>query len=282
MPVIKILSRHSASYESLLKYILKIGKPEEKSIKRFTHNIRSRDIAGMAREFKENESYRNHTRRPNSILIYHEIISFSTKDKGKINREIAVDIAKKYMRLRGHTGIFVGAVHEEKDHLHIHLAASGLHFKTGKVFRLSRADLQKLKQDVQQYHIEKYPEIAHSTCEHGTNKPHTHDRQWYLSRRNDRKADIEKKVAACLRNASTQTEFLELLREQHLHHYERSQGVITGVMVDTVKYRFNRLDIDQERLRSLPIDMTAEQKALKEIEEIRQSRAHSRMEGIER
>ncbi len=271
MAVIKILSRHSASYESLLKYILKVSKPGEQGVRPFSHNIRATDIKGMTHEFKENESYRKLKRRPNSVMMYHEIIGFSTADK--VSVEKAEDIARKYMELRGYTGLFVGAVHSEKEHIHVHLCTSGLHFRTGRAFRLSRAALQALKRDVQAYHLKKYPEITQSTCEHGRGTGNKNNKQWFIKKRNDLKAEVERTVSGCLTKATTQKEFLELLRDQSLHHYERSKnGVPTGIVANNTKFRFTHLNIDLGRLQGLPIDLTEEEKALKEIDAIRQLR----------
>ncbi len=234
----------------------------------------------MVHEFKENESYRKRKRQPNSILIYHEIISFGTSDN--VSREIAEDIARAYMKLRGYTGMFAGAVHEEKDNIHVHVMASGLHLRTGKAFRLSRTDLQHLKQGIQKYHLDKYPEIAHSNCEHGRGKQNKNDKQWHFQKRNDLKIEVEETVTKCLKKASTKREFLELLRGQDFHHYERNHdGLVTGIIAGNRKFRFNRLGIDLERLQALPIDLIEEERTLAEIEALRRTR-NERSHAIDR
>lgn len=165
MAIVKILSRHTPSYKSLISYILKDGKNKAPEI--FRHNLRSQTLDGYTREFVENESFRKHARK-DQIYLFHEILSFNAnEDSAKITPQAMKEIAKEYMRMRGRDGVMLGAVHRDKDHIHLHLCVSALKFRTGKSFRLSKAELQNLKISIQNYHKLKYPELSQSSPEHG-------------------------------------------------------------------------------------------------------------------
>jgi hypothetical protein len=237
----------------------------------FTHNIRSKNPDDWAHEYIENESYRKHT-HSDSIKLYHEIVSFSNRETEAISKEMLADIATKYISLRGDTGMYVGAVHRDKEHIHVHLCVSGLAYRTGKAFRLSRSDMQALKKDLQTYHLHRYPSIRHSTCEHGSGKGSYSQREWYAKhseRRGFLKAGIADTVQTCFSKATSLQHFLHLLRDSGLHHYEQRDHVQGIVSEDGMKFRFKRLGID---ITSLSLELHEERKALAEIQHLRESR----------
>lgn len=278
MAVIKILPRHSPSYGNLINYILKEGKNEKPQI--ITHNLHSNNPTLATKEFLQNESFRTNI-RSDQVYLYHEIISFNNLDSEKIKPEMLEDLARTYIQMRGNEGVYLGAVHQDKVHIHIHFCTSGIKLYTGQAMRLARDDLRQLKVSFQQYHQRKFPEIEKSNCEHGKSKQYIKNNQWQIQNRNNMKTQIRDTVQECLEKANTQKEFLELLRENNLNHYERKAGEITGiVMDDNNKFRFSRLDIDMDKLKALPLDMTEEQKALKEIEEIREQRQDKTLHRI--
>ena len=272
--IVKILARHSPSYASLIDYILNENKSNGHESQIFTHNIRSEWQSDWVDEFKENEAFRLHP-RANNVYAYHEIISFSSKESSEnISKEVLSDIANKYIELRGNEGIYIGNVHFDKNHVHIHFISSGLAFRSGKAFRLSHSKLQSLKVDLQQYHLHKFPSLVHSICEHGNNKTKYSQREWQAKQREQRnlsKTDISQKVQSCFAKATSLREFLHLLRDAGLHHYER-RGKVQGIISpDGIKFRFTKLGIDTMKLNSLTLDTKEEMKVLKEIDNLRQN-----------
>ncbi len=264
MAVIKILSRHDPSYANLIRYILKPHKNQTPQV--FTHNLRTDTLKDWTKEFLKNESYRAHIRK-DQIYLTHEIISFSNRDTNNITPEILNDLAHAYIQLRGPQGIFVGAVHRDKDHLHFHYCVSGTALYTGKAMRLSREKLQSLKVSFQKYYKQKYPQIEHSGCEHGTDKPYEPHARGYMKKRLEQKAHIEKSVQDSFKKATTQQTFLTLLQKQDLHHYERNgrpEGIVTP---DGIKFRFSRFGI---ALDTLPNNTRTTIKALSDIRTLRQ------------
>lgn len=265
MAVVKILARHNPSYRSLINYILKEQNEKPQII---THNLHTVDPILSAREFLENETFRA-TTRSDQVFLYHEIISFSNLDSQKIYPEMLEDLGRKYIEYRGNEGVYFGAVHKDRDHIHLHFCVSGTKLYTGSAMRLSKGNLKELKINFQEYQKQKYPELEKSVCEHGKGKPYQQSKEYYKNQRTTMKANIEEIVKTCLEKADTQKEFLELLRENDIHHYERKTGEPTGVVFENSKYRFTSLDMDMNRFRSLPIGHEEDKKALKELEDLR-------------
>jgi hypothetical protein len=265
MAIVKILSRHSPSYASLLRYVMRYvvdeGKTEHTPI--YTNNLRSHDMQGYVREFIENEAFRQHP-RSDQINLFHEIVSFhSDEDSGAITREVIDDLVAKYIELRGSTSVILAAPHFDKDHVHIHFCVSALHFRTGKSFGLGKAQLHELKAKFQQYHRERYPQIEKSFPKHGKGREYASHAQWHAKQREQ----IIETVRHCFARATSQKEFLELLRDRELHYYERNSKP-TGITYDGQKFRFSRL-IDGRRVDDLPIERSEEERALAEIQAMR-------------
>jgi hypothetical protein len=281
MAILKILSRHTPSYKSLIEYILQEGKNDKPEI--FTHNLRSDAIAGYTKEFIENESFRQHT-RSDQVYLFHEILSFNAmEDASKLSPEVIQNITNEYIRLRGQEGVILGAVHRDKEHVHVHMCVSALKFRTGTSFRLSKNQLRELKVSLQEYHKQKYPEISKSFPQHGNGKAYVKNSPWYALQRQQRnllKDHINDKVRSCFEKAASQKEFLELLREENLHHYERG-GKPYGIDYEDTKFRFSGL-LEPEQFESLPVDLNEEEKALAEISSIREEREDKEREELER
>ncbi len=266
MAIVKILSRHSPSYASLVKYVLRYVANEDKSHgwQVYTQNLRSGTITGYVKEFVENEAFRRQS-RTDQIHLFHEIVSFGAmENREAITPAMIDDLAQQYMRLRGNAGVMVGAVHRDKDHVHMHFCVSALHYRTGKSFGLGKAQLHELKTSFQKYHELHYPELTKSVPFHGRGGRYMSDRAWRVQQRQQ----IVERVRQCFAQAKSQTDFLSQLRAADLHHYERN-GVPTGITYEGVKFRFSRL-LEERQLSNLPIDRSEEEQVLAEISAIRE------------
>ena len=262
MAIVKILARHSPAYASLIKYILSEAKSDRAQV--YTQNLRSDIIEGYVQEFIENEAFRKQS-RSDQIYLFHEIMSFSADENNTLlTPEMLDDLAHEYMRLRGNTGVMFGAVHRDKDHVHIHFCVSALHFRTGKSFGLGKAQLLELKSSFQKYHQLHYPELSKSAPDHGRGGRYVGEKE----RRAKQREQIIERVQECITKARSQSDFLALLREADLHHYERN-GRPTGILHEGTKFRFTRL-LPEGQFEALPIDRTAEDRALGEIQAIRE------------
>jgi len=174
------------------------------------------------------------------------------------------DLAQKYLELRGDTGVMLAAWHHDANHLHLHACVSGLHYRTGKSFGLSKAQLHEVKVQFQEYHKAKYPELAMSAPKHGKGERSLSHAEWHRQQRQQ----FNDVVRECFSQARSQQHFLELLRDNDLHHYERN-GKPTGIEYDGAKFRFSRL-IDDKQFETLPVERGEEEQVLSEIRAIRE------------
>ena len=272
MAIVKVLARHSPSYASLIKYILNESKTDKSEI--YTQNLRSDDIERYMNEFIQNEAFRKRP-RSDQIFLFHEIISFSRDENNTlITKEMIDDLVHEYMRLRGNTGVMLGSVHRDKEHVHIHFCVSALHYRTGKSFSLNKAQLHELKQSFQKYHQLHYPELSKSAPAHGKGERYMSDRE----RRAKMRESIKERVLQCFAEAESQNHFFELLQHANLPYYERSAKP-AGVEVEGIKFRFSRI-LEPNSLELLPIEQSEEQKVLSEIAAIR-ARQKGRDRNIE-
>jgi hypothetical protein len=266
MAIVKILARHSPSYASLIRYILRYIVNEEKIEKApmYTNNLRSSDIAGYVAEFIENEAFRRHS-RSDQIHLFHEIVSFhADESKDAITPAMIDDLAREYMRLRGDTGVMLGAVHRDREHFHIHFCVSALHYRTGMSFGLNKHQLQELKVSFQGYHNQHFPELAKSFPAHGRGGISLTHGQWHAQQREQ----IMQIVQQCFDRATSQGGFLNLLRDADLHHYERN-GAPTGIDYGGARFRFSRL-LEGRQFTDLQVERSEADKALVEIRAVRE------------
>jgi hypothetical protein len=265
MAIVKILSRHSPSYASLIQYILRYIGNQEKTdqAQMYTNNLRSSDIAGYVREFIENEAIRRYP-RADQVHLFHEIVSFADEDREGITPVMIDELAHEYMRLRGNTSVMIGAPHFDKNHVHLHFCVSALHYRTGMSNGLNKQQLRELKQSFQAYHKQRFPELDKSLPAHGRGGISLTHRQWHARQREQ----IVQAVQHCFDRATSQNEFLNLLRDAQLHHYERN-GKPTGIEYEGAKFRFSRL-LEDRQLEALPVERSEEELALEAIRAVRE------------
>lgn len=170
--IIKVLSLKKPHYEKLFNYMMndkeRVFDHEQKSFV-LRHNLKGESIEGWAEQFKENEEYRKHN-RANSVLLTHEILSWHKDDVKNITIDKMEEMARKYIQLRNPEGMYIAVPHTDKEHFHIHIAASGVEYHTGKSLRMSKKDFTELKRNIQSYQKERFPELINSIVEHGKTK----------------------------------------------------------------------------------------------------------------
>jgi len=74
--------------------------------------------------------------------------------------------------------------HFNKTHYHIHFCISGVEIETGKSLRISKEEFKLVKEKLQEYQLEKYPELSNSVVEHGRKaKQPIKNREYQLTKR---------------------------------------------------------------------------------------------------
>jgi len=220
-----------------------------------THNLKGRKIDKLVAQFIKNESFRKRKRK-DSVIITHEIISFHKDDSENINIEKLEEIAREYINKRNINGLYVAVPHFDKEHYHIHICASGVDYRLGKSLRMSKGGFQKLKKDIQNFQIEKFPELSKSLVAHDKKtKSYQTEKEYQQKLRTNRvtnKESIIENIGNCLNISTSKDEFFKKLKDSGLDTYTRS-GKITGVIFENMKFRFTRLGFSKERLEELNI-----------------------------
>lgn len=267
--IIKIKPYKRPDFFRLLNYMMgENEKLQDSNGKSFTvtHNLKSKRIQQWVIEYRKNEEYRKHKRK-NQNYLTHEIISFHKEENVTI--EQMEDITREYIHRRNPSGIYVAVPHFDKEHCHIHICASSIEYRTGKSLRMSKAQFQKFKTNIQQYQQDKYPELSKSIVNHGSKKKAlTTEKEFLMKLRTGRDSEKEKLLAmlkTCYKKANSRKTFFELIEECGLKVYSRG-GKISGVHFGTKKFRLKRIGFTEERLEELD-------RSLNRVNELQQTRS---------
>lgn len=217
------------------------------------YNLKGNTIGEWEKQFRDNELHRLR-RRTDSVLLTHEILSWHRDDAENISLAKLEAMTRHYIQMRNPKGIYVAVPHFDKGHYHIHICASGIEYKTGKSLRLPKADLQKLKKEVQNYQIENFPELTKSIVHHGKKeKSLTTEKEYQLKLRTGRDSSKEQLIVilkTCYKKADSRQMFFQLLNAAGLKTYQRG-GKLTGVRFNSFKFRFKRLGDINELINNL-------------------------------
>ena len=233
------------------------------------HNMRANSLNGFIREFESNERGRIH-KRSNQTTVHHTIISFSNKDSKHINEKLLRDMSKEYIRLRGGNNMYVGTVHLDREHIHLHVAMGGTTID-GKSSRISKKEFEDVKIKLQEYQLKKYPELSHSLPEHGKagrEKNKEEVKKIYRNERASEKESILKCIETNFFKAQTTKEFIALLNENGYKEYYRGDK-LTGIQTEHYKYRFTSLGLNLDLLHKQDQIIKRENDTLKEIRQAR-------------
>ena len=107
------------------------------------------DMGGMITSLQENEFLRLR-RRKDSVILFHDFISFHSGDTESLEIENLKEIAKLYGDMRAGS-INITVLHREAEHTHLHIISSGVEYGTGKSSRVSRATFNERKQLLELY-----------------------------------------------------------------------------------------------------------------------------------
>jgi hypothetical protein len=218
-----------------------------------THNIKGKNIKEWEEQFNENETYRKQKRK-DSVFVFHDILSWHKDDAKNISLEKMQDMAREYINLRNPNGMYIAVPHFDKEHYHLHICCSGVEHHTGKSLRLPKNKLVKVKQAIQNYQIEKYPELSHSIVQHGKGDKNIQSEKEYQYKRRTGKETNKNQILVILqtsyKNALSKKHFFESLIRHNVSTYSRN-GKAAGVVYMGRKFRFNRLGFTEEKLNEL-------------------------------
>jgi hypothetical protein len=280
--IIKSLSRKNPKYRQLARYIA--GKGRKKSAFIVRHNLLtdSDDADDLAREIEENSLYARD--RKNGVKMFHEILSFSPKDKAVITAEMLEDVAREYLAERlGNCGLGFAGVHWEKENVHIHVMIGANQIKSRRKLRISRGDFDRLKRRMSGIVKGKYPELVHTYDQNKRDKSKVRERQ-RENRRNHRlkeqgrNAPSKKELArlaviGAVNAAKTAAGFMSILKDGGFTPYKR--GKTLGLLKDGLRFRLSTLGV-LEMAMGFFETLKRTGKHLVELKEIQSRNEHER------
>lgn len=258
--IIKSMSRKEPSFGQLAAYM-----SDEKSDRAFDlhHNLFARDPGDIAQEFETNAQRLG--RRRGGNYLYHEILSIDTRLCGQSRdvREQLRLLALEFVQKRCPRNIVYGALHRDHaEHLHYHLMISANERGGAKRLRLTKAEFDLAKREIERSARTNYPELKQTEILDSSPKEKQERRETRESRKaqemQKRGARLTKTQAlaqelrAILAYANSQAELERLLAQKGFTFYERGKhcGVrpIPGEGETKARkaYRFATLGIEAE------------------------------------
>lgn len=275
--IIKSLSRKNNAAQ-LIKYALRYSareRPMDKEKEQATiivrHNIRSRGIETIIKEFKDNESYRIYKRK-DSVVLYHNIVSFSPQDRQRISDALLKDIAEKFVELRAKDCLCLGVIHKEKAHKHVHLVVSGV--KTnGYSARVSKQKFKAIITELEKYQQENYPDLVYSKNRHEGERTKSKEEiiQALQVKRQNIKESLMKHLEKAHSNAISLKQFTDNIKTKDYVPYFRNDK-LQGIIVEGRKFRLSRLGFTEEKLEQLPHREHSDTSLLKQLQSIRKQK----------
>ena len=291
--IIKNLTRRcngSTGTRRLLSYVLGYTMSKDKQLlpngkhSNFIvrHNIRGRDINSYVQEYLKNTANRLYKRKDE--VLHHTIISFAASDSSRITDIMLKDIIRKFIELRGENNLYICSKHLDRSHLHIHAVVSSNQIN-GLSSSMRKNDFAKMKDELQKYQEENYPELFKSVVQHGRS---VNKRAQEISasvavrdRQFQKAALIEMLDWASLTTNSIQ-EFKAIIEKKGYTIYERN-GRVAGMMCygqGQRKFRLSTLGYTVENGKLIKDCNSRNNQALAELRTIRHKSHKMEMENV--
>ena len=153
------MSRKTKSFSQLYDYLTR-----DKSNFSFSKNTYSnaKDKKNLIKEFMKNSEYLNDSR--GKVFLYHELISLNPNTLSiEQQKEILLDLANKYLDIRAQNNLSFGVIHEDKNHIHLHLMISSNEIESDKRVRLSKKEFALIQKHLENYKNDRYSELEKSS-----------------------------------------------------------------------------------------------------------------------
>lgn len=241
--IIKSMSRKSKSFSQLYDYLMR----DENSFC-FTRNAYSnpKNKDDLIKEFMTNSDFLKNSRGKN--YLYHELLSLEENNLSiKRQKEILIDLANKYLKLRCENHLALGVLHTDKNNVHLHLMLSSNELEGEKRVRLSKKELASIQATLEHYKNEKYIELSKSEFYQSKKdlSKSKQKEQEIKHKRNSKpiKEQIKEDLEQVFKTATSKTYLDNHLNNLNYEIYTRGQQ--TGVIYKDKKYRFKTLGLDK-------------------------------------
>jgi len=238
--ITKSMSRKSASFSQLYDYLMRDDVQEY-----FSHNLYSSitNKKAFLQEFYDNAEFLQNSRGSN--ILYHEILSLPKNELSKQReKEILLNLAHHYIELRANNHLTMAVMHDDKEHLHVHLMISANEIESHTRKRLSKAQFASMQKMMEDYKNQTYPEIQ-STLYQQEKQPQNSKRQEQEMKQHKGKKSQKERLTESLRHimkhSHDKRQFESALKENGYSFYARGKTI--GISHNGVKYRFKTLGL---------------------------------------
>lgn len=249
--ILKSTSRKDTNFRQIVDYLHKEGRGEDFAIT-YLHNIDTRpdDLEGIVEIFKKNDQFRK--KRKNGVVFFHEIMAFAPEDRAAIIRQpdLLRDLIAKYIELRSPHAIVLARPHLEEKHIHIHFVISANEAGHHTSQRISKKELEEIKQQIRAYQQKLFPELVHSYRSgrgEGTIKTMTQT-TWQMEKRGaeqTQKNKLKKLLVTAIDQVDSWENLVDRLKKEGIEVYNR-QSRIVGVVWQGRRYRFVTLMLEEQ------------------------------------
>jgi Asp-tRNA(Asn)/Glu-tRNA(Gln) amidotransferase C subunit len=189
----------------------------------------------LIQEFEDNAKLLRE--RANGNVLYHEILSFS---RGHNLREedisrIVADIGQEYLNGRARDQLAYGVIHQDTDHIHLHLMISANQIGKSDRVRLSKKEFSEVQKKIERIALERYPELAQTKIydrDRPLEKLKTEANEQAMKIRTkepSRKESLKNKIHQLFERASSFEDLGRLSASEGLRFYQRGKTI--GVVV---------------------------------------------------
>lgn len=242
--IIKSMSRKSKSFSQLYDY-LKRDKNSFSFVRNMYSNPQNRKE--LIKEFYQNAKHIENSR--GKVFMYHELLSLEKNDLPlEKQKEILYDLAMKYLELRASEQLSLGVIHQDKEHIHIHLMISANKCMDNKRVRLSKKEFSNIQKNLELYKNQKYLELNESKLyqsKKDISKSKKNEQEIKYKRKETTMKDKLKEFFAELFEKSTsRLHFENQLKNLGYELYEKGNTI--GVSYKNKNYRLKTLSVEKK------------------------------------
>ena len=245
--IIKSMSRKSKSFSQLYDYLMR-----DKNSFCFTRNSYFKDKKNLINEFMKNSEYLKNTRGKN--YLYHELLSLEqNKLSLQEQKEILLDLANKYLEQRANNHLAFGVVHEDKNHIHLHLMISANEILGEKRVRISKNEFATIQKNLEDYKNQRYSELNKSSfyqSKKDLSKEKLQEQEIkYKRKKQTIKDKIKEDLIKTFKTAKSKTYLENHLKSLNYEIYQRGQTI--GIIYENKNYRLKTLGLEEQYLTML-------------------------------
>jgi hypothetical protein len=212
-------------------------------------NVDPNDKDAVIEAYKQNYEYlKFNSKHKNKYL--HEVLSLPQNNMSIEEQEKALyDLADRYIFARAENNLVIGSIHQDTDHLHMHLIISANKYMDTKSHRLSKKQFKAIQRDIEQYKNKKYSQLK--TLHYQENyrakqKQKRAEQEMKTHRKKQtKKAKVLEEFKMILNSSKTKKEFYHKLKEKQYQMYRKGKyfGLISH-KDNKRNYRLNTLEKD--------------------------------------